>query len=314
MVWVSFVVLVVGLVILIYSSEKTVGYLVKLAAFLGFSTFTIGFLIASIGSDLPEIVNSVFSAYLGHGDISLGDSIGSVLTQITLVLGLLPFFCKFCRLIPRTFAIVGLAEVSVLGLAVFLAKDGAVGRIDGLLLVAAWAVSMVVLRKLGGQGLAAETCEDVICDDDPRKLAFFTLLGFAGIAIGSYAVIQSVITISSALGISEFIVSFFMVSLGTSLPELMVEIAAIRSRHYELALGDIIGSCLVDASLAIGLGPIFFPISVSGGNIFVTGMYALFASIVIISILTWRGVNDRRTGLFFILIYFGSFLTTFFLQ
>ena len=313
MVLMSFIVLIGGLITLIYSSEKTVGNLVKLAAFLGSSTFTIGFLVASIGSDLPEIVNSIFSSYLGHGDISLGDSIGSVLTQITLVLGLLPFFCQFCRLIPRTFAIVGFAEVSVLGLAIFLARDGNVGRIDGLLLIAAWAISMIVLRRLGGQGLAAETCEDVVCDDDPKRLALYTLAGFVGIAIGSYAVIQSVITISSALGISEFIVSFFLVSLGTSLPELMVEIAAIRSKHYELALGDIIGSCLVDASLAIGLGPIFFPIQVSGPDIVITGLYALFASIAVVSILTWRGVNDRRTGFFFILIYFGSYLTTFFL-
>lgn len=69
-VWMDVVGLVAGLGVLIYSSEKAVGYLVKLAALFGSSMFTIGFLVASIGSDLPEIVNSVLSAYLGHGDIS----------------------------------------------------------------------------------------------------------------------------------------------------------------------------------------------------------------------------------------------------
>ena len=312
-VWIDVAGLVVGLGVLIYSSEKVVGYLVKLAAHFGASMFTIGFFVASIGSDLPEIVNSVFSAYLGHGDISLGDSIGSVLTQITLILGVLPFFCRFCRLIPRTFAIAGLAEISVLGLAIALARDGMVSRLDGLILLVAWGVSMVLLRRLGGKGLAAEECDDVVCDESPGRLLTYTLLGFAGIAVGSYAVIQSVITLSGAFGVSEFAVSFFMVALGTSLPELMVEIAAIRGKHYELALGDIIGSCLVDASLAIGLGPIFFPISVSGGVVVVTGLYAILASVIVVSVLTWRGVNDRKSGVLFILLYFGSYLITFFL-
>lgn len=172
---------------------------------------------------------------------------------------------------------------------------------------------MVLLRRFGEQGLAAEECEDVVCDESPGKLLTYTLLGFAGIAVGSYTVIRSVITLSSAFGVSEFVVSFFMVSLGTSLPELMVEIAAIRGRHYELALGDIIGSCIVDATLAIGLGPIFFPISVSGGVVVVTGLYALLASVIVVSVLTWRGVNDRWSGGLFILLYFGSYLITFFL-
>lgn len=312
-VWMDILGLVAGLGVLIYSSEKAVGYLVKLAAHYGASMFTIGFLVASIGSDLPEIVNSVFSAYLGHGDISLGDSVGSVLTQITLILGILPFFCRFCRLIPRTFAIAGLVEISVLGLAIALARDGTVSRLDGLILIAAWGASMVLLRRFGGKGLAAEECEGVVCDESPGRLLTYTLLGFAGIAVGSYAVIQSVITLSSAFGVSEFAVSFFMVALGTSLPELMVEIAAIRGRHYELALGDIIGSCIVDSTLAIGLGPIFFPITVSGWNVVVTGLYALMASVVVVSVLTWRGVNDRRSGGLFILLYFGSYLITYFL-
>jgi cation:H+ antiporter len=72
---------------LIISSEKAVDQLIKLAKIVGLSTFTIGFVIASLGSDLPEIINSLISSYLGHGDISVGDGFGSVLTQITLVLG-----------------------------------------------------------------------------------------------------------------------------------------------------------------------------------------------------------------------------------
>lgn len=72
--------LIVGLLLLSFSSEKTVNQLIKLALIMGASTFTVGFLIASSGTDMPELVNSLISSYLGHGDISVGDSFGSVMT------------------------------------------------------------------------------------------------------------------------------------------------------------------------------------------------------------------------------------------
>ena len=97
-------------------------------------------------------------------------------------------------------------------------------------------------------------------------------------------------------------------SLGTSLPELVVGVAAIRKQHFDLAVGDIIGSCIVDSTLAIGLGPLFFPIQVTGSYVLITGLYAVFASVVVVGVLTWRGVNDKRTGSLFILVYLFSYL------
>jgi cation:H+ antiporter len=89
-----------------------------------------------------------------------------------------------------------------------------------------------------------------------------------------------VVTISRVLGLSEYIVSFFILGLGTSMPELVVAISAIRKKHFELAVGDIIGSCTVDATLAVGLGPIFFPISFDSSALLFTGVYAVIASLV----------------------------------
>lgn len=310
-VWHAVLALVLGLVILIFSSGRTVNHLIKLASTLGVSAFIVGFVIASLGTDMPELVNSIFSAYLGHGDISLGDSFGSVMTQITLILGLIPFFCRFCRLIPRRFAIMGLVEVSVLAVSVLLASNGVVSRFDGLLLVFLWVISIVITRKFGEEKVAVEPSEEIKVKDRPLKLLTFVALGFVGIGIGSYLVIESVITISKAVGVSEYIISFFLVALGTSLPELVVELAAIRKRHYELALGDIIGSCVVDATLAVGLGPLFFPVSVSGRNIVITGIYAVLASIVVVSTLSFRGRNDKKSGGLFIILYGLSYLTLF---
>jgi cation:H+ antiporter len=299
-----------GAFMLIVSSGKTVDQLIKLSKIFGLSTFTIGFVVASLGSDMPEMINSLISSYLGHGDISVGDSYGSVMTQITLILGLIPFFCTFCRLIPSTFKYVGAVEVGVLAISIFLVSDGRVTRLDALLLIALWGVSMLVLRKFAEQRVVLD--ESIELEEEPRenlpKIIGWLAVGFLGIGVGSYAVIESSIAISRYLGVSEYLISFFLISLGTSLPELVVEVSAIRKQHFDLAVGDIIGSCIVDATLAIGLGPLFFPIDVSGASVLITGLYAIFASVVVVGVLSWKGVHDRKTGGLFIIIYLLSYL------
>jgi cation:H+ antiporter len=306
--------LILGLIILFISSEIAVDNLIKIATLLGASIFTVGFIFSSIGSDLPEIVNSVYSAYLGHGDISVGDSFGSVNTQITLVLGLIPFFCRFCRLIPERFAVVGISEVVILIISVFLVVDGNVTRLDGLALILLWIISIIIIRKFGEEKIAVEDSDEILKPkQDMKRMILLIILGFVGITVGSYLVVESVIEISTALGVSEYLVSFFFVSLGTSMPELIVSISAIRRRHFELAIGDIIGSCIVDATLAVGLGPLFFPIIVDGSAVFLTGIYAIFSSLVVVAVLTYRGVNDKKTGTLFILTYLGTWLVPLFL-
>jgi cation:H+ antiporter len=310
LIWQAILGLLAGGLILIVSSERAVDQLIKLSKIIGLSTFTIGFVVASLGSDLPEIINSLISAYLGHGDISVGDSLGSVMTQITLILGLIPFFCTFCRLIPRTFKYVGAVQVGVLLISIFVTADGRVTRLDGIFLVLLWGVSMIILRRFAEQRVVLD--ESIELEAEPRenlpKILGWMAAGFAGIGVGSYIVIESSIAISRYFGISEYIISFFLVSLGTSLPELVVEVSAIRKQHYDLAIGDIIGSCIVDATLAIGLGPIFYPITVTGSTVLITGLYAVFASVVVVGVLSWRGINDKRTGVLFILVYLFSYL------
>lgn len=314
LIWQAILGLLLGVLILIVSSDKAVEQMLNLAQIMGLSTFTIGFIIASLGSDLPEIINSFISSYLGHGDITVGNGYGSVMTQITLILGIIPFFCTFCRLIPSTFKYVGAVEVIGLFISIFLTADGNVSRIDGILLVLVWAVSMIVLRSFVEQEIIVD--ESVALDkpeDNITKMVMWLIIGFGGVGLGSYAVIESTISLSRYLGVSEYLISFFMLSIGTSLPELVVGISAIKKRHFDLAVGDIIGSCIVDSTLAIGVGPIFFPIDVSGTIILGTGLYAAFVSTVVVAVLTWKSVNDKQTGALFILLYLGSYLVPYFL-
>ena len=82
--------LILGLLLLVYSSNKAIVHTTKIALEWGISPFLIGLILVSIGTDFPEIVNSIVSSSIGHADISVGDSLGSVLTQMTLVIGFFP--------------------------------------------------------------------------------------------------------------------------------------------------------------------------------------------------------------------------------
>jgi len=121
-------------------------------------------------------------------------------------------------------------------------------------------------------------------------------------------VVQSVIQLSAAFHVSEFLISFFVLAIGTSLPELVVDLTAIRKGQFELAIGDAIGSCIVDASVSIGIGQLFFPQIVSGETAMITGLYAIFGSIVVILTLALRKKLDKKAGALFILIYLLSYV------
>ena len=300
--------LILGLVLLVYSSNKTIKHTVKIASEWGISPFLIGLIIVSIGTDFPEIINSIVSSSLGHADISVGDSLGSVLTQMTLVIGLLPFFIKKFNVDRKKIAIIGACEVLALILAVSIAEKGYITRINALFLVASWPIFLLLIRNATTKNSKENKGPTEIPDKRHFRHFLLAILGFIGVAIGAYVVVQSVIQISSAFQVSEFFISFFVLAIGTSLPELVVELTAIRKGQFELAIGDAIGSCIVDASVSIGIGQLFFPQIVSGESAMITGLYAIIGSIVVILTLALRKKLDKKAGALFIIVYLFSYV------
>ena len=304
--------LVLGIVLIAFSSDKAVEHSVKIASALRISPFMIGLILVSIGTDLPEIVNSIISCAVGHADIELGDSLGSVLTQMTLVIGLLPFFAGKFKVKRKEVLVIGACEVLALMFAVSIAEKGYFTRINALFLVASWPVFMLLTRSATAKN-AKEKEQAVVAYTDENDLHHFrhwviAILGFGGVAIGAYVVIQSVITLSAVFHISEYLISFFLVAIGTSLPELVVDLTAIRKKQYGLAIGDAIGSCIVDASVSVGIGLVFFPQAVSGKTALITGLYAIFGSIVVVLTLALRQKVDKKAGALFILVYLLSYI------
>ena len=300
--------LIAGIVLLVLCSGKAVDHSLKIASAWGVSPLMMGLFLGSVGTDLPEIANAITSCAMGHGDINVGDCLGSVLTQITLILGLLSFLGARFKVKRREILVIGASLILGLILAVSIVEKGYFTRLNALFLVVAWPLLMLIIKSyISGKPVEDEFAPERIRRRVSRDLVI-ALLGFIGVAVGSYIVVRSVIILSEAYGVPEYLIGFFVLAIGTSLPELVVEVAAIRKKEYEFAIGDAIGSCIVDATLSIGIGQLLFPTILSGGLATVTGTYAMLASIIVITTLAVRGKLDRKAGLLFIAVYLTSYV------
>ena len=318
----AFVGLALGIALLAFSSNKAGEHSIILAKALGASPFIIGLILVSVGTDLPEIANSITSSALGHGDINVGDSLGSILTQMTLVIGLVSFFGGTFRSDRREILVIGGTEILALFLSVSIAQKGYISRLDGLFLLSSWLISMLIsryviqccsdlhlcrvrekdaLEKGGSEKGVSELNRDL----NRRQLYHLAvaILGFVGVALGAYFVVVSVITISAFFHIPEYFISFSVVGIGTSLPKIMVDVWAARRKHYDLVIGDVIGSSIVNATLSIGIGPIFSPIRMWGGIAVTTGVYTIFASVIMLLMLSLRMKIDKKVGVLSIILY-----------
>lgn len=295
--------------LLTFASDKAVEHSLSIASAMRASPLIVGLLLVSIGTDLPEITNSIISCASGHGDIDVGDSLGSAMTQMTLVLGLLPFLGGTFKVKRKEIVVMGTCEMLAIMLAVSIVEKGYITRINALFLVVSWPIFILLAR--GAMVKSAEKKDVAVAPKDGRLFYHFivAILGFVGVAVGAYALVQSVIILSGGLKISEYLISFFIVAIGTSLPEFVVDLTALRKKQYELAIGDIIGSSLVDASLSVGIGQLLFPTKITGELATITGLYALFGSFLVILTLALTKKVDRKVGAFFIAIYLLSYTT-----
>ncbi|OGO04729.1 MAG: hypothetical protein A2Y73_07090 [Chloroflexi bacterium RBG_13_56_8] len=303
----AFIILVLGIGVLTLCSDRAVDSSVRIALRLGVSPLMTGLVLVSLGTDFPEIVNSIVACAAGHANVALGDALGSVLAQITLVLGLLPILGRQFVVKPQEILVIGISVVLALVFSISMAEKGYFTRINAIFLVASWPAFMFLARSaIGGSAEPGHPAKE---DGTGSLILHFlaAIFSFLGVAIGSYAVIQSVLKLAEAFRVSEYLVSFFAVAIGTSLPEFVVDIAAIRRGQFELAIGDILGSCLVDATVAVGIGHILFPQRVSGELALVTGLYAAFASSVVIIVLAARKKLDRKAGVLFLVVYLLSY-------
>ncbi len=295
-----------GMLILLYASDKTVKYSVHLAHYLKVPPLIIGILLISVGTDLPEITNSIIASFKGYGDVSLGNILGSTLSQISIILAITAFFGKV-RAHKENVKVLGVGAALAVAGAVVVAWDGAISSMDGLLLIALYVVIVIVSLKYTGKEYGYKKEVEFLKGNNILKSFLIFTLSLFAVILGSVLVVENIIVLAEQIGIPAFIISFIVMGVGTSLPELAVAVAATKQKKYGIVLGDIFGSNIVDATLALAIGPLLFPIQVDTRYIGL-GLYTIATTLLITAIFSKKEHVGKEEAVLFALLYLGGLL------
>jgi len=301
--------LLLGIGLLLFSSDKTIEFTQKLAKIIGIPPLLIGIIILAMGTSLPEIMTSITSSAAGHGDINVGDVLGSCLSQITLILGLSVLLGGEVRGARKDVMLLGGCAILAAILAVFVAEKGFITRTNAIFLIGSYFIFLFISERYTRKRYFVPP-ENVSHDrKELLQLLFKILIGLLFVLGSSWVVVNSIVEISVMIGIPEYFVSFFGLALGTSLPELAICLAAIRKKNFELVIGNILGSNMTDATLALGSGPLIAPNFLQeGAFVLTTGIYMVFASAIVVGLFAFRRKIDKKAGLALIALYILSYL------
>lgn len=304
MIWTWLLAAMAGLAIASVASRLVVDNFGKLAFDLGVPPFLFGLTVMAIGTDLPEIANSIIASVTQHGDMNIGDSVGSTVTQVTLVLGLLPLLSGAFGVGRRQVVLAGAFTCAALILGVILLRDGFFSRLDGGILVTSWLVGSVGIwyySPPASQSLPVQATGNWV-----RHAA----AAFAGLAVvvgGAYLAISSFIELANYFGFPEYLITFFAGAIGTSLPELFVDVQAIRRGAHDLAVGDIFGSSFVDATLSIGIGPIIAATPITAQLAVRGGLTSAIILLLVTLLFSRIRKHDWRSGTLLLILYFALY-------
>jgi len=259
-----YLLLAVGLLILLIGGKYLVDGASGIAGKLGLSPGLIGLTVVSFGTSAPELLVSITAALKGASDIALGNVIGSNISNITLVLGISAIV--FPIALPKSVIKLDYAFTLVVSILFFiLAFNGVISLVDGLILLV-----LLVLVNLYFFKTIARIPDDP--DDlDIQKLKstpmyksiLFIIGGIAGLYWGSEMFVENAIIIAQQFGISDRVIGVTVIAIGTSLPELATSILAALKKQTDIALGNILGSNLMNILAIIGVTAVVKPIAVS---------------------------------------------------
>ena len=286
-------ILICSLFLVVFCAHYLVEGSSVIARKLGVSEFIIGMLIVGFGTSLPELVVSLVGAINKNADVAVGNIIGSNVFNTAFILGLSALITSITvttvnakRDIP--FLLMATALFILFGM-----SGGGISRLEGIVLLAFFGMYLFYIIK--------SDSKDYTPDDNPHPtgLLFESLGGsiilvigsLIGLVVGGNLFVNSSCTFGSMVGLSDKVVAIIILAFGTSLPELATCVAALRSHHTQLALGDIIGSNLFNMLFVIGLSGTIHPLSFA--NINIVDMFA-FAAVMVILFLTQHTTHQGR--------------------
>ena len=246
-----------GLVLLAWSSDRFVAGAAGLARGMGVSTLVIGLTIVAFGTSAPEMLVSAMAAWQGNGGIAIGNAVGSNIANMALVIGATALIIPLgvhSNTLDREFPLMLVVMAAALGLL----WNGVLSRVDGLLLLAGMAALVVwtihLARTTGGDDPLVSEYEEELPAAMPLPRAWgLLILGLVLLLVSSRMLVWGAVGIAQALGVSDLVIGLTIIAVGTSLPELASSITAARKGEDDIAVGNVVGSNLFNILAVLGI-------------------------------------------------------------
>ncbi len=287
----SLILLIIGFVLLVRGADAFVDAAAGVARRFHIPAIIIGTTLVAIGTSAPEAAISIAAALKGSDGVSIGNVIGSNITNIFLILGItaligaLPIH-KNTKKYELPF--VGLITLLLVGFGIWF---GSVSRIAAFIFLAMFAgfitYTVIMARR-------SNEPEPEIKQFSIPMTILMIIVGISAIVLGSNLTVDSAMDIATRMGVSDRVIGLTLVALGTSLPELAVCVAAALKREYDMAVGNIVGSNIFNILFVLGTAAAIHPLPFNPAFIF-DGAIAMMA-VVMLMMFTARGAKLTRVG------------------
>jgi len=305
----SVLIFIGSLVILVLSARYFTGAAEKLGVHVGLSPFAIGVFIVGIGTSLPELVSGILASASGNSEIVSGNVLGANTSNIFLIMGVMTLLSGKGIDLGSQYIMVDLhfmiGSAFLLGL---IMMDGEIVFAEGIFLLLAYGIYAYFLLKSGKKAkIELDEKHQPIKAVFPLKELLVAVITGLGIYFGADYTIRSMVDIAGFLGVPPSLISLTVLSLGTTLPELVVGITAIKQGKQEMAVGNISGSCVFNALVISGAVSVFGDIQVP--EYLIRFFLPLFAvASVFFYLLTQDKKISKWEGLL-LLVFYGFFIT-----
>jgi len=289
----DYLLLLIGFVIIIVSSGILVDAASSVAIKLRVPKILIALTIVAFGTCMPELAISFNSIMGGNGDVALANVIGSCIINIVLVIGVAAI-ARPIRVKTETIKkqlpllLVVTTVFSQILLFSFVKSDQVFHRIGGIMLVGLFGIFCYYIYKIFKKTKSDNK------NDEPKYsfglAIFLVILTLFLIAVSSNLVVEKAVIVASLIGVSEKVITMFVIVIGTSLPELVMTVTSAKRREFDFALGNIIGTNIFNICIVLGL-----PVSIFGSiQIMDFSMIDVIAVMLSVLMLYFFSKSDKK--------------------
>ena len=290
---IQIVLLIVGFVLLIKGSDFFVDGSSNIASILKIPTLIVGLTIVAFGTSAPEAAVSITSSLTGNNALAVSNIIGSNLFNMMLIVGLCALLneLKIGRDVIKIDLPFLVIITAILSAIIFIGWN--ISQIEGIILL------IIIIAYISFLVYNAKKSKESEIVEKPKmsllRSVIYIVLGIAAIAIGGDLVVDSASYIAIAFGMSETLVGLTIVAMGTSLPELVTSLTALKKDENQLVIGNVIGSCIFNILFVLGASSAISPIAINP-NMVVDIMLMLVVTILFYIFGKTQDKYDKKEG------------------